>query len=124
MVFVLIAILVFVLQYFWHTEVWSIAVVSLVVGSFLGRSAWGSFFSAFFAVFLVWSTVAFWKDIQNDQILSARIATMFGLSTMGEWLFAVTGVIGGILGAFSSLTGYYIKRIFFVPPPESSITGK
>ena len=81
--------------------------VCFLVG-LLGRRAWGTFFSGFFAVFFVWSVKAFWADIQNDQILSNRIGAMVGLGT-GEWLFVFTALIGAMLGALATLAGYYTK---------------
>ncbi|MCS6794977.1 MAG: hypothetical protein RMJ97_05585 [Raineya sp.] len=124
MVFILIVLAVFAVQYFLHWEVWTIAVISFIVGGILGKTAWGSFFSAFLAVFIVWSGGAFWLDIQNDQILSARMAAMFGIPAISEWFFVVTGLIGGILASFSCLAGYYVKRIFIQPPPKTPITGR
>ncbi len=121
MVFVLIALAVFASQYFLHWQIWTISLISFVVGAILGRTAWGAFFSAFFAVFLVWSAMAFWKDIQNDQILSARIALMFGLPAASEWFFVITGIVGGVLASFSCLSGYYLKRIFIQPLPQTTI---
>lgn len=124
MVFILIALGVFASQYFLHWQIWTISLISFVVGAILGRTAWGAFFSAFFAVFLVWSGMAFWQDIQNDQIISARIASMFGFPAISEWFFVVSGAIGGVLASFSCISGYYLKRISIQPPPKTPISGR
>ncbi|MGD1839770.1 MAG: hypothetical protein ACFB0B_02580 [Thermonemataceae bacterium] len=108
MVFILILILTIVAQLFFAW--WTMPLVCFLVG-LLGRRAWGTFFSGFFAVFFVWSVKAFWADIQNDQILSNRIGAMVGLGT-GEWLFVFTALIGAMLGALATLAGYYTKAIF------------
>jgi|JI8StandDraft_2_1071088.scaffolds.fasta_scaffold05471_4 hypothetical protein len=124
MVFIFIAILVFSAQYFMHWQIWSVAAISYVVAGILGKTAWGVFFSAFFSVFLVWSGMAFWQDIQNDQILSSRIATMLGIANTSEWLFVITGLLGGFVGAISALAGYYVKRIFIKARPKTPISGR
>jgi hypothetical protein len=124
MVFIFIAILVFSTQYFLHWQIWSVATISYLVAGILGRTAWGVFFSAFFSVFLVWSGMAFWQDIQNDQILSSRIAQMLGVAGISEWLFVITGLLGGVVGAIAALAGYYMKRIFIKAVPKTPITGR
>jgi uncharacterized membrane protein len=124
MVFLLIAILVFASQYFLHWQIWAVATISYVVASVFGKTAWGVFFSAFFAVFLVWSGMAFWQDIQNDQLLSGRIAQMLAMPATGEWFFVITGVVGGVLSAIAALAGYYLKRLFIKAVPTTPTTGK
>lgn len=124
MVFILIASLVFVSQYFLHWQIWAVAVISYVVAAIFGRTAWGVFFSAFLAVFLVWSGMAFWKDIQNDQLLSGRITQMLSIPTAGEWFFVITGILGGVVAALAALSGYYLKRIFIKAVPKTPTTGR
>ena len=120
MVFFLIILLVVAVQLFF--EWWLMAVVCYFVSAILGKTAWGVFFSAFFAVFFVWATKAFWADLQNEQILSGRIAELFGLSAGSEWLFAIVAVIGGVIAAFAAISGYYTKRIFIKSKPTSIIS--
>jgi hypothetical protein len=111
MVFLLILVLTFAAQYF--LEWWYMAFVCYVVSAVFGKTAWGVFFSGFFAVFFVWAGMAFWADIRNDQILSSRIGQMLGLpESLKEWLFVITALIGGIVGCFSAISGYYTKRVF------------
>jgi len=124
MVFLLIVILVFASQYFFHWQIWAVATISYVVASVFGKTAWGVFFSAFFAVFLVWSGMAFWQDIQNDQLLSGRTAQMLTIPAIGEWFFVITGIVGGILSAIAALAGYYLKRLFIKAVPKTPTTGK
>ncbi|MDX1903703.1 MAG: hypothetical protein SFU27_06045 [Thermonemataceae bacterium] len=124
MVFVLIAVLTFVLQYFLHWEVWVVALVSYVISALLGKTAWGVFFSAFFSVFLVWSGMAFWQDIQNDQILSMRVAQLLGVSAASEWFFIITGLLGALLASVAGLAGYYLKRIFIKSKLKTPISAK
>ena len=120
MVFFLIIILVVAVQLF--SEWWLMAVVCYFVAAILGKTAWGVFFSAFFGVAFVWATKAFWADLQNEQILSNRIAELFGLTMGGDWLFAIVAVIGGVIGAFAAISGYYTKRIFVKAAPTSIIS--
>lgn len=124
MVFLLIASLVFAVQYFLHWHIWAVAAISYVIAAIFGKTAWGVFFSAFFAVFLVWSGMAFWQDIQNDQLLSGRIAQMLAIPETGEWFFVITGMLGGLLSAIAALSGYYLKRLFIKAVPKTPTTGR
>ena len=124
MVFLLVASLVFASQYFFHWQVWSVAAISYVVAGIFGKTAWGVFFSAFFAVFLVWSGMAFWQDIQNDQLLSGRITQMLAIPATGEWFFVITGILGGLLSAIAALAGYYLKRLFIKAVPKTPTTAR
>jgi len=124
MVFLLIAALVLASQYFLHWHIWAVAAISYIVAALFGKTAWGVFFSAFFAVFLIWSGMAFWQDIQNDQLLSGRIAQMLAIPAIGEWFFVVTGVLGGIVASLAALSGYYLKRIFIKTLPKTPTTGR
>jgi hypothetical protein len=118
MVFFLIVILVVLAQSFFPW--WTMPLVCYIVSISLGRSAWGTFFSAFFAVFFVWAIKAFWADIQNDQILSERMGQMLGIA--GEWLFMISAVFGAVLGSLAALAGYYTKSIFLKKKSQAPLS--
>ncbi|GIV40630.1 MAG: hypothetical protein KatS3mg033_2430 [Thermonema sp.] len=116
MVFILILILSILVQIFFPW--WSMAVVCFVVAALFGKRFWGTTFSAFLAVFFIWAIRAFFADLQNDQLLSRRIAAMLGMPQIGEWLFLVSALLGGIVAFMAAWSGYATKRLFKKKVPK------
>ena len=83
---------------------WSIAIPGLVFGYFLKPKPLAAFALGFLALFLLWGGQALYIHLANDGILSTRITEML---QVGSPLLVVliTGVIGGIVSAFATLTG-------------------
>jgi len=106
---VVTAILALVLQQFMPW--WSIAVAAGAVGLLLTRGPWESLITGFLAISLYWFAYAFWIDHDTGQILTTRIAQLFGLS--GPWpLMVMTGLTGGLCGAMACLAGYSFRKLF------------
>lgn len=89
---------------------WIVAVVAFVLGFALFDKGLQAFFSAFSAVFLLWSIYALVIDVRNEHILSARIAQLFHLPN-SIVLILVTGFVGGLVAGFSALSGRLIKNV-------------
>ncbi|MBK8554873.1 MAG: hypothetical protein IPL65_03475 [Lewinellaceae bacterium] len=67
------------------------------------------FVAALLAGTVLWSGVAFWADLSNLGIMSARIGQLFkGASSAG--LIGITGILGGLLTGMGSLCGAYAMR--------------
>ncbi|ASU33493.1 hypothetical protein [Mucilaginibacter xinganensis] len=109
MLFFIILILTFGSGYFlpW----WVIAIASFLPALFIGKTAAKSFWSGFAAVFIVWTILALFKTIPNDNILAKHVATLFQLP---NWilLLLITALIGGIVGGMSALSGVLLKKAF------------
>lgn len=116
--FILIAALAYLAQSFlpW----WSAAVVAFAVGLLLSDSRKRrvfarkspparAFLAGFLALFLLWGGMAFFLDLQNDSLLSSKIAQLFsieqGLLSSSHTLVLVSALIGGAVGGFSAMTG-------------------
>jgi hypothetical protein len=110
MVFILILVLTILAQIFFPW--WSMAVVCYVVAALFGKRFWATTFSAFLAVFFIWAIRAFFADLQNDQLLSHRIAAMLGMPQIGDWLFLVSALLGGVIAFMAAWSGYATKRLF------------
>ncbi|OJJ15648.1 hypothetical protein BKI52_37835 [marine bacterium AO1-C] len=109
MLFIIIAILVYISQSILAAW-WWIAVVSFVAAALVGRSNLEAFLSGFLGVAVVWVVQAFFINQANEGLLAEKIAQVFKLPA-GEWLLVITGVIGGLVGAFSALSGYSLRAI-------------
>jgi hypothetical protein len=110
MLFIVIALLVFIIQSLF-SEFWLAAVASFVSALLLGRSAWHSFLSGFLGVAIIWFGQVLFIDIQNESLLSNKIAQLFNLSD-GNFLILITVLLGGITGGLSAITAYSLKDIF------------
>ena len=107
MVFLVVLILTFALQYFlpW----WIMMVIAFAVCSVVGKTAKISFWQPFLAIFLLWTALSLYKSIPNHHILANRIAEMFGIKTWYAVL-AVSSGLGAVVAGISGLCGYYFRK--------------
>lgn len=110
MLFIIIALLVFITQSLFASW-WWVAVVAFVAAVLVGRSNLEAFLSGFFGVAGVWVVRAFFINQANEGLLSGKIAQVFSVPS-GDWLLIITGIIGGLAGAFAAWSGYSLKAIW------------
>ncbi|MGB4776628.1 MAG: hypothetical protein WBP45_15730 [Daejeonella sp.] len=113
MLFLLIALICLILQFFlpW----WIIALAAFGLAFWKARSGGNAFGSAFSAIFLLWVIMGLVRSIPNDHLLANRVGQMMMLpDTSFNWIIMllVTGIIGGIAAGFSALAGFYFQRVF------------
>lgn len=89
---------------------WGSAIAAFVGSIFIDTKGFSSYMAGFIAVFLLWSIKAYYIDVANEQILSHKVAMLFSVTP--TLLIAITGVIGGVVGAFAALTGTSFVRLF------------
>ncbi|MDP9076216.1 MAG: hypothetical protein M3O71_02235 [Bacteroidota bacterium] len=109
MLFFIILILSFASGYFlpW----WVVAIAAFLPALFIGKTPARSFWSGFAGVFIVWTILALFKTVPNDNMLAKRMAGLFHLP---NWvlLLIITALIGGIVGGMSALSGVLLKKAF------------
>lgn len=88
---------------------WSFAVVAFIVALLIHQKAVKAFFSGFLALFLLWAGLAWWIDMKNESILSAKISSLLPLGGSTILLIIVTGIIGGLVAGFASMSGSYLR---------------
>lgn len=89
---------------------WTIAILCFVISIAFFEKAKHALIVGFTTVFSLWLILAFYKSYQNDFILLERMSNLLGLGS--KWLLPfITALIGGIVGALSSLSGYYLQSI-------------
>ena len=110
MLFLIILILSFASGYFlpW----WVVAIAAFLAAFFIGKTSSQSFWSGFAAVFIVWTVLALFKSIPNDNILAARVVQLFPLPHNWIWLLILTALIGGLVGGMAALSGVLLKKAF------------
>lgn len=95
-------------QYFFPW--WTVAIACFIVGFTMSRSGWGAFGVGFLGIVLLWSGLAFYIDSATGSNLSERVAKIILLPS-GDVLKLVVGLIGGLVGGFSALSGFSMKSI-------------
>ena len=100
MVFIVIIVASFLLQMVlpW----WIIVVISFATCGLIGKTGKISLWSPFFAILVLWTGMALFKSIPNNNVLALRVAEMFGVKS---WILVL--VLSSILGAFcAGISGY------------------
>lgn len=91
---------------------WSIAIVSFAVPLMIVQKPYLAFLTGFIALFLLWGGLAFWISTVNNHILAQKISILVVKSDAPLLLVAVTAFIGGIVAAFSALSGALFRKLF------------
>ncbi len=87
---------------------WSIAIVAFVISAFAKQNSGRAFLAGFCGIALFWLTAILLRDIPNQHILSARMATLFKLPNHALFI-VVTIFIGGLVGGLSAWAGSLIR---------------
>ncbi|MBI5857156.1 MAG: hypothetical protein HZB42_05865 [Sphingobacteriales bacterium] len=88
---------------------WGIAVTSLLVAVIIHQKAGKAFLSGLLGIFILWAGLAWWIDMKNNGILSKKIASVLPLGGNAILLILVTGIVGGLLAAFASMSGSFLR---------------
>lgn len=89
---------------------WLISIVAFLISFAFGENTWKSFLAGFLAIFILWFGLTGFNSFDNDFVLATRMANVLPFKN-ATLLMLVTSVIGGLVGGFSSVTGYYLKTI-------------
>lgn len=66
------------------------------------------FLSGFIGITLLWLAFAFWKDYENQSILSNRISEMIFSFRSPYFVMALSALIGGLIGGMAGMTGGFL----------------
>ena len=83
---------------------WTMAVGAFATGLVFRQNGLMSFLAGLLGVGLLWFGLADYIHVSTNGILSQKVAAIFPTKTVGALLF-VTGLIGGLVGGFASMTG-------------------
>ncbi len=97
---------------------WGIALVAALVSFLLPGHGFNVFVSGFLGVGLLWMAFAWKTDIETASVLSEKIVQLFPVSEV-TYLILATGLIGGLVGAFSGLTGSTFRQVFMKKKQKS-----
>jgi hypothetical protein len=85
---------------------WSVSIAAVTGGYFFRSNA--NFFAGFMAVFILWVSAALIIDLSSVAPLAQRVAAIFTVPKPA--LFAMTGVLGGLVGGFAAATGASLRK--------------
>lgn len=106
---ILIALVSFVASLFlpW----WVIAIVGFVIAFAIPQKAGAAFLSGFIGLFLLWAGLSFYISSANGHLLAHKMSMLFLKMDNPTVLIIATGIIGGLVAGFGSLTGCLCKRL-------------
>ena len=88
---------------------WGIAIAAFIVALLVHQKAWKAFVSAFSALLLLWSGLAWWINVKNENILSARIGELLGIGNNPFLLISITAIIGALVAGFAAMSGSFLR---------------
>jgi hypothetical protein len=99
---VLVIVISFLLQSFlpW----WTMAIGVFIVSFVIGNKGITSFIVGFLGVGLLWLGYAIYIDFSTESILTVKLNQLLPLNSL-----LLTFLLGGLVGAFASLTGSLIR---------------
>lgn len=110
MVFLIVLIAAFLLQLVlpW----WVIVIVSFLVCALLGKTGKIALWSPFFAILLLWTGVALFKSLPNQNLMATRVAEMLGVNSWFLVLF-LTALLGAFVAGISGFCGFHFRKAVF-----------
>lgn len=117
--FIFKIVLILALSYLFELYLpwWSVVIAGFLVNFWLPSKGLTDFLSGFLGVGLLWLIYAWLIDSETSSILSERIASIFSLPN-GTFMIAASGLVGGVVGGFASLSGSQFRRIFMKDTPK------
>jgi hypothetical protein len=114
MKFLLTTLLIFLLSFIagLYLPWWSIAIVAFVAALLMQPKIGFGFLAGFIGIFLLWASIALWIDVNNESILSRKVALLFPLGGSSVLLILVTALAGGLVGGFAAMAGSSIRLRF------------
>ncbi len=92
---------------------WSITIAAFLPAFFIYQRGGFAFMSGFFALLLLWGTLAWYISAANDHILASKVAMLVIKSDNAIVLVLLTAVTGAITAGMSALTGSLFRSITF-----------
>jgi hypothetical protein len=89
---------------------WSIAIIAFIVALLIPHKPGLAFLSGFLGIFIMWALVALWLNIENESLLSAKVAQLMQLGESPFLLILVTAFIGALVGGFAAMSGSLLRN--------------
>ncbi|MBI3217933.1 MAG: hypothetical protein HYZ44_00305 [Bacteroidetes bacterium] len=83
---------------------WTLAVGASAVAYFIDNNALPSFVAGFIGAALLWIGMAYYLDQATHSIITEKVNKLLPLNA-----FLLTGIVGGMVGGLSALTGTFLR---------------
>lgn len=90
---------------------WSLAIVAFLVCFWRSSSAGRAFFYGFAGIALVWGGYALAIHLRTDGIFTGRMGQLLFQTPNAVLPLAVTTLVGGLVGGFAGLSGYFVRQV-------------
>ncbi len=90
---------------------WVIAIAGFAVAFAIPQKAGISFLAGYLALYFLWAGLSFWMSSANNHLLAHKISMLFLKIDNPMLLINVTGLIGGLVAGFGSLTGRLLRKL-------------
>ena len=83
--------------------------MAFIVALLVHQKAGMAFAAAFLAMLLLWGGLALWINVNNENILSLKIAELLGIGNNTFLLVLITGLIGGLVAGLAAMSGSFMR---------------
>ncbi len=90
---------------------WVIAIAGFVVAFAIPQKAGLAFLSGFIALFILWVGMSAYMSSANGNLFIHKMSVLFLQKDNTTMLFILTGLIGGLVAGFGSLSGRLLKKM-------------
>lgn len=90
---------------------WVAMIIAFIVCYISPSSGLNAFVAGFLGVGLVWIGSAWSLDVANESVFSNIIVQLFPVNE-SFYLILLTGLVGGLVGGFASLSGTTFRQMF------------
>ena len=105
-----VIILTLMMGYFF--EWWTVAIAAFIGGAIFGKSSGETFVKGMIAVIIVWLLMVCYSHFSTQGILSNKIAQILPMGGNVGILIVVTVLIGGLVGGFGAMSGFFVRNLF------------
>lgn len=88
---------------------WSMTICAFVIGFLMLKTTKSAFSKGFIAIALLWIIVASVQYFSGAEIIATRVSPLVKLPHPAIAI-AITGLLGGIIAGFATLSGYQLKQ--------------
>ncbi len=88
---------------------WSLAIAAFLIALLIHQNAGRAFLSGFLGLFLLWAILAWWIDMRNQGLLSAKVAKLLPFGGSSILLILVTAFVGALVAGFAAMSGSYLR---------------
>ncbi len=90
---------------------WSVMILIAILAALIRINGVGAFFAGGIGMGLVWAGQSIYLTTISGSELPSKMGELMGLGS-DVTLFAITGFLGFLLGAFSALSGSFLSKLF------------